>query len=320
MEKFYLDHKERWIDEKGHEMHKTLDEARPEIIHELNQERVLSRMDDLISSILESPEAEPFAQIAERLGIPSGTIEFNADQPKAEPLGLLQDLKEALENQKDLAEGARINRPIVCGTGEGAGHDRCILRLLSRQPAHAPALAEVREKILADLKSQKSLQMAETLLKRLQAAASQDEKGAKIGLEKAAADLKIPGLKTGVSDPFRSPDRAALPKPLDHQASVARAAFELQKTGDLTDPGFSEDAAEGAVFQLMERLPPDASGFQAQRATLSKQIRENIADQFLRGWLSSVANRTWINKRLEGTIRPPATPAHIPEAPDPGGL
>ncbi|GEM_PF-6132591 len=293
VESYYLEHKDRWIDKNSHQVLKTLEAARPEIVRELNQGRILNRMDDLCAAILDAPESEPFAKIAERLGIDAGTAEVDAENPVIDGLGRLPDLHDAAAG---LEPGARIGRPVPCGTAGADGEtnrDQCVLRLLSRSPAHAPDLAEVRERVLSDLKAQKAREMAGTLLRRLK------EDSVKDGLEKALADApKIPGLTTGISPTFRDPDLAALPKPLERQTSAARSAFELQKTMDLTEPSFSQDESEACVLQVLERIPPDPEGFQAQRNALSKRIRENIADQFLGAWLESVNRNTAVNARL----------------------
>ena len=277
------------MDEEKHVVHKTLDQARAEIVRELNREKVLDRMDVLKGDILDSPQSEPFTKTAERLGIMTGTAEVDTDMPRIEGLGFLPELRDALKD-KDLDPGVRINRSFRCGED---GRDQCIVRLLSRQPAHAPALAEAPTKVLADLKAQKTRELAGTLLRSLKEDAAADGKG----LEKAVAAVaaRNPGLTTGVSAPFLTPDLGPLPKPLDRQAAAARAAFD-------SSPGADRTRALGGRHgrrrvRAPERLPPDAAGFRSARRPLQEDPgRPGLP--VLDGWMGSVRAKTRVSSRL----------------------
>ena len=170
-------------------------------------------------------------------------------------LGNAQDLKEEISRlrQGELSLPLHTDRGFV------------VLSLKEVIPAHQGSLDEVREKLIADLKQQKSVQLAQT-------SADELAKRVKAG-EKFAATAKALGLDPKTSDPFARSGTI----PSVASGKQLSAAFFL-KPGDVGGP--SSIGENTIVYQVVEKTEPDPAEFDKQKKTITDNLlqqKRNLA-------------------------------------------
>ena len=145
-----------------------------------------------------------------------------------------------------------------------------VLSVKQIQPAHPGSLEEVRDKIVAELKQQKSTELArakaEDLAKRVKAGEKFDAAAKSLGLEAKTSDLfardgSISGAVSG------------------KQVSVA---FQL-KTGDVGAP--LNLGANWFVYRVAEKQEPNPADFDKQKKELTDQVlqaKRNLAFEAFR--------------------------------------
>jgi len=189
-------------------------------------------------------------------------------------LGNGQDVKEEISRlrQGELSLPLRTDRGLV------------VLSLKQVIPAHQGSLEEVRDKLIADLKQQKSVQLA-------QADAEELAKRVKAG-EKFAAGAKALGLDAKTSDPFAR--NGTIPGVAS--GKQLSAAFFL-KPGDVGGP--SNFSQNWVVYQIVEKTEPDPAEFEKQKKTITDNLLQQKRN------LAFDAFRTSLEERLkqEGKVR-----------------
>ena len=170
-------------------------------------------------------------------------------------LGNGQDLKEEISR---LRQG-ELSLPIHTDRGF------VVLSLKEVIPAHQGSLDEVRDKLIADLKQQKSVQLAQT-------SADELAKRVKAG-EKFAPVAKALGLDPKTSDPFARSGTI----PSVASGKQLSAAFFL-KPGDVGGP--SSIGENTIVYQVVEKTEPDPAEFDKQKKTITDNLlqqKRNLA-------------------------------------------
>lgn len=170
-------------------------------------------------------------------------------------LGNGQDLKEEISRlrQGELSLPLHTDRGFV------------VLSLKEVIPAHQGSLDEVRDKLIADLKQQKSVQLAQT-------SADELAKRVKAG-EKFAPVAKALGLDPKTSDPFARSGTI----PSVASGKQLSAAFFL-KPGDVGGP--SSIGENTIVYQIVEKTEPDPAEFDKQKKTITDNLlqqKRNLA-------------------------------------------
>ena len=170
-------------------------------------------------------------------------------------LGNGQDLKEEISRlrQGELSLPLHTDRGFV------------VLSLKEVIPAHQGSLDEVRDKLIADLKQQKSVQLAQT-------SADELAKRVKAG-EKFAPVAKALGLDPKTSDPFARSGTI----PSVASGKQLSAAFFL-KPGDVGGP--SSIGENTIVYQVVEKTEPDPAEFDKQKKTITDNLlqqKRNLA-------------------------------------------
>jgi peptidyl-prolyl cis-trans isomerase D len=175
-------------------------------------------------------------------------------------LGNSKDAKEAIFR---LRQG-ELSLPIRTDRGY------LVLSVQQIQPAHPGSLEEVRDKIVAELKQQKSTELArakaEDLAKRLKAGEKFDAAAKSLGLEPKTSDLfarngSISGAVSG---------------------KQVAAAFQL-KTGDVGAP--LNLGANWFVYRVAEKQEPNPADFEKQKKELTEQVlqtKRNLAFEAFR--------------------------------------
>ena len=171
-------------------------------------------------------------------------------------LGNSQDVKDAIFR---LQPGGELSLPIRSDRGY------VILALKDKQPAHQGTLEEVRDKVVSDLKRQKSLEMArskaEELAKRVKAGEKFDAAAKALGLEPKTSEFfarngNIPGAGSG---------------------KQLAAAFHLN-AGDVGAP--VNLGQNWLVYRVAEKQEPNSADFEAQKKQLTEdalQEKRNMA-------------------------------------------
>jgi peptidyl-prolyl cis-trans isomerase D len=159
-----------------------------------------------------------------------------------------------------------------------------VLSLKEVQPAHQGSLEEVRDRVVTELKQQKSAELARTkaadLLKRVKAGEKFDAAAKTLGLESKTSDaIARNGSISGVAS-----------------GKQLSAAFQM-KQGDVGGP--LNLGANWVVYRIAEKQEPNPADFEKQRKDLLAQVLQSK-----RG-LAFDAFRTALEARLkqEGKLR-----------------
>jgi peptidyl-prolyl cis-trans isomerase D len=170
-----------------------------------------------------------------------------------DPILALGTSKQTREQVSNLRPG-ELSLPVRTDRGY------VILSLKQIIPTHQGTLEEVKEKIMADLKEQKSAQQA-------MAKANELEKRAKNG-EKFDASAKALGLEPKTSDPLaRNGSIAGV-----GSGKQLGAAFSL-KAGDLGAP--VNLGTNWVVYEVVEKTEPNPADFEKQKKTITDQLLQS---------------------------------------------
>jgi len=166
-----------------------------------------------------------------------------------------------------------------------------VLKAIETIPAGVPPLAEVRDKVVAAVKRQKS-----------EAAAL--EKAQQIVRDAASGDLPAAGRKAGASTgETRAFSRA---KPAERLPGDAQIAALRTPTGALTDPVKTPQGVY--VLKALERVPPKPGDIAPERERLSHEVLVQKQNQAWEAWLAAARATAKIerNEKLEtpGRSRP----------------
>ena len=196
-----------------------------------------------------------------------------ANDPVLE-LGNSQDIKDQIVRLRsgELSTPIRTDRGYV------------VLSLKQVIPAHPGTLEEVREKVIADIKQQKSTQLArakaDDLVKRVKAGEKFDTAAKAIGLDPKMSDLfarngSLPGVGSG---------------------KLLAPVFQL-KQGEVGSP--MEIASSWFAYQVADKVEPNPADFEAQKKTITDTLLQQKRN------LAFEAFRTSLEERLkqEGKLK-----------------
>lgn len=193
------------------------------------------------------------------------TRPVSASEPILE-LGNSQDVKDEIFRLRpgDLSLPIRMDRGYV------------ILSVKDVLAAHQGTLEEVRDKVIADLKKEQSVQQAkskaEELVKRVKAGEKFDAAAKALGLEAKTSDSisrdgSIPGVGSG---------------------KLLGAAFNL-KQGDLGAPlGLGQN---WLVYRVAEKVEADPANFEAQKKQLTDELLQSKRETAFEAFRSALSER-----------------------------
>jgi len=186
-----------------------------------------------------------------------------------DPLLELADSKEA-KNTIFQARLGEVNPPVRTDRGY------VVLSVKSIQPAHQGSLEEVRDRVIADLKREKSTEMAksraEELSKRLRAGEKFDAAARALGLEPKTSDAlardgSIPGTASG---------------------KQVTPAFNL-KAGDVAAP--LSLGQNWLVYRVAEKTEPNPADFDKQKKQLTEELLQSKRSLAFEAFQSALDNR-----------------------------
>lgn len=251
----------------------------------------------------------PLAQVKER-------IRASVTESKVRDLGeqKAQEMADALGRGKSLEEAAKAqgltvqkSAPIARGEtppalasptlvarvfemkpseaekeGFALAQGAAFVSLAEIQPARAPELKDVREKVRADLVEEAALEQARTV------AAGVKAKAETLGLEKAAAATSLVRKET----PALTGRGQALGD-LGTGAALEAAAFSLpEKT--TSDP--VRTASGWAVLRVLERKPFDAAELAKQKGQIAASLRQQEQSELFRAFVVAARERYEITR------------------------
>ena len=194
-----------------------------------------------------------------------------------DPLLELADSKDAKNAIFQLRTG-ELNPPIRTDRGY------VVLSVKSIQPAHQGSLEEVRDRVIGDLKREKSTELAknkaEELIKRVKAG------------EKFEAAARALGLEPKTSDPIARDGSI----PGAASGKQVSAAFNL-KTGEVAAP--LSLGQNWLVYRVAEKTEPNPADFDKQKKQLTEELLQSKRN------LAFEAFRTSLDTRLkqEGKLK-----------------
>lgn len=258
----------------------TFEQARPELEAQLRRDRAHDRFGDIFEQLemkIERGENVDFAALAGEFGMQVGEVpQFTRGEGGA-PFAGVPEAQNVVFSNAVLNE-RRIGGPVALGEDRMA-----IFRVLAHRPAAARPLAEVRDQIVAALRTERA---AEAALKAAEDARQRLEAGA--SLEQVAKDLGVPvepARFVGRNDPSvpASVREAAFgsPRPAEGQA-VYRTA-QLAEGGAavvaLTDVRTGSGGEDDAQLRAMRARQAAAMQGASDAAAYVEELRRTARVQ-----------------------------------------
>src|SRR5467141_4047466 len=225
------------------------DSLRPRLLLDQAEKQASETADQLSAAIRQSNKIS-LDDLAKQYHLAVGeTRPISATDPLLE-LANSQEAKNAIF----LLRIGELNPPVRTDRGY------VVLSVKSIQPAHQGSLEEVRDRVIADLKREKSTEMAknkvEELIKRVKAGEKFDATARSLGLEPKtsdpiARDGSIPGAASG---------------------KQVGAAFNL-KPGDVGAP--LTLGQNWLVYRVAEKTEPNPADFEKQKKQLTEELLQS---------------------------------------------
>jgi peptidyl-prolyl cis-trans isomerase D len=199
------------------------------------------------------------------------------------------EVKEPLASASLMARLFELKPGAVEKEGFAVSRGAVFVALAEVQPSRLPELAEVQDKVKAELVEEKALARAEALAAEVRQGALQ------AGLEKAAAARKLvrketPGLV----------GRGQALGDLGTGAALEEAAFGLA-VQELSAP--VRVAAGFALLRVLEKKAFDAEAFAREEASLRASLKQQKQRQLFQAFLSQARDRYTIERRAEAFKR-----------------
>ncbi len=235
---------------------KSLPEVRPGIITELRQQKAqdatLALVDELMVVLEESPDQ--FAALATQQDLPITTSPFVSEQ------GRIADLA----GGADLLPRAFALSGSAVETVAGPDGAHYIFQVADIRPSTIPPFAAVQERVVEDLRRQKSAAMAR---QRADDWAAQVQTGTP--LEELAAQLQVQVVDTEL---FKRNE----PVPqFGRSAAFSRIAFGLQ----LDEAGAAHEGTRHAVLQMIRRQAADMQNYETEKQAYRQQLLKRKQQQ-----------------------------------------
>jgi peptidyl-prolyl cis-trans isomerase D len=228
----------------------TLDEVKPAIVAQLQQEKAEQLGETLSSQIAEEIRRAgriPVEELAKKFNMTTGEAKLvEANQPLPE-LGNSPALFDAIFHQRV----ADLSAPIHTDRGYA------VLAVKDIQATHAAALAEVRDRVAADYRREKAIDLARTRAEEL-------AKRAKAG-ENFASAAKALGLEVKTTEPITR--SGAVPDAGSAKQFVAAFTMPVGQAGDAVSLG-----ANWAVYRVAQHDPVNQDDFEKQKAKLQETV------------------------------------------------
>jgi peptidyl-prolyl cis-trans isomerase D len=221
--------------------------------------------DQLTAAIRQSP----------RMSLDDLAKQFHLTVGETRPIAASDPLLE-LANSQEAKDAIFRARPDETSLPVRTDRGYVVLSVKSILPAHQGPLEEVRDRVITDLKREKSTEMAkskaEELIKRVKAGEKFDAAARSLGLEPKTSDLiardgSIPGAASG---------------------KQISAAFSL-KTGDVATPlGLGQN---WLVFRVAEKSEANLADFDKQKKQLTDELLQSKRNLAFEAFQKALDNR-----------------------------
>jgi peptidyl-prolyl cis-trans isomerase D len=221
--------------------------------------------DQLTAAIRQSP----------RMSLDDLAKQFHLTVGETRPIAASDPLLE-LANSQEAKDAIFRARPDETSLPVRTDRGYVVLSVKSIQQAHQGSLEEVRDRVITDLKREKSTEMAksksEELIKRVKAGEKFDAAARSLGLEPKTSDLiardgSIPGAASG---------------------KQISAAFSL-KTGDVATPlGLGQN---WLVFRVAEKSEANLADFDKQKKQLTDELLQSKRNLAFEAFQKALDNR-----------------------------
>jgi peptidyl-prolyl cis-trans isomerase D len=232
---------------------KPVSEVRDSIVTLLAQQKVTQEQNDIsdkMAAAVRQSSRQPIEPIAKSLNLDLGEAPLVSVTEPVGDLGNAAALEEALFS---LHEG-ELSQPIAIDRGY------VVLQVNKIIASHQGTLAEVKDRVLADYRKEKSLEFAQQRAQELAKLVKGGE-----AIDKAAKSL---GLAAKSTDPIsRSSQVADLGPMKDFEP-----AFNMN-VGQSSDPIFAE--ANWVVYQVKAKQPTNPADFAKAKDSLEQQILQD---------------------------------------------
>ncbi len=256
----------------------TLDEARPTIAARLKADMGKEKARDLAEKLNDAILDKPLDKAAGELGLEvksSGMFSLDEDPPG---LNLPKEVKETL---------FKLNRDEISEEIQWGG-SRFVFRLMGRRDGHLPDLAEVREKVLADLKEKKAKELALAQAQDFRRLMDGGADPQKLAAGKYPAGVTTPFTRAGIV-----PEMGAPGEKLAEAFSAAVGAV-----------GGPVDIGRGyADYRVVQKVQVDMADYEKEKGRISDGIWQEKSQRFFQAWVDEVKKRIGVKLPSEETTK-----------------
>lgn len=255
----------------------TLDEVKPAILAQLQQEKaeqMAETVSDQIAEEIRRGGRIPLVDLAKKFDLMTGEAKLvEANQPLPE-LGNAPGLLDTIFRQRV----GDVSAPIHTDRGYVVVSVKEIL------PTHPATLAEVRDRVVTDFRHEKAVELAKTRADEL-------AKRVKSG-ENFAAAAKALGFEMKTTEPITR--SSSIPDLGSAKQFVAAFSMPVNQVGDPM-----ADAANWVVYRVAQHDPVNQDDFAKQRSKIEEQVLQQKRQTAYELFRTSLKNRL----QQEGKLR-----------------
>ena len=209
--------------------------------------------------------------------------QYHLTVSETRPISATDPLLE-LANSQEAKDAIFRSRPEELSLPVRTDRGYVVLSLKSMLPAHQGSLEEVRDRVINDLKREKSTDLAKAkadeLIKRVKAGEKFDTAARSLGLEPKTSDLiardgSIPGAASG---------------------KQVSAAFNL-KSGDVAAP--LNLGQNWLVYRVAEKTEPNPADFDKQKKQLTEELLQSKRKLAFEAFQTALDNRLKVEGKLK---------------------
>jgi len=209
--------------------------------------------------------------------------QYHLTVSETRPISATDPLLE-LANSQEAKDAIFRSRPEELSLPVRTDRGYVVLSLKSMLPAHQGSLEEVRDRVINDLKREKSTDLAKAkadeLIKRVKAGEKFDAAARSLGLEPKTSDLiardgSIPGAASG---------------------KQVSAAFSL-KSGDVAAP--LNLGQNWLVYRVAEKTEPNPADFDKQKKQLTEELLQSKRKLAFEAFQTALDNRLKVEGKLK---------------------
>lgn len=250
------------------------EEAKAKLRDEIAQERALDQVYEAANKVEDAlAGGSTLEEAAKSMDLPVRTVEGLAKSGALKSGGQAEGLPGG--RFADLAFATQQGQQSSLGEGDGGGF--FVLRVDGVEASRVPALDEVRDRVIADWKTERRLQIAE---ERADALAEKTRGGGRL------AELAAAGQMPTATLPAIT--RSGRDLPPDYPRTFAATLFDIKDVGGVA---VATDDTQAVVLQLTAIQPADAGGLKEVRDSIGQQVAQGIESDVIELLLADLRTR-----------------------------